>query len=81
MIQRSRPQVNPQILLSGILFGEQPRWHEDRLWFSDWGAREVIAVDLEAIAKSCCGHPHSHAASIGYPTGGYLSSRHTTAFS
>src|SRR6184192_4944298 len=34
-------------LMTGILFGEQPRWHEDRLWFSDWGSREIIAVDLE----------------------------------
>jgi sugar lactone lactonase YvrE len=34
-------------LMTGIAFGEQPRWHEDRLWFSDWGSREVIAVDLE----------------------------------
>jgi sugar lactone lactonase YvrE len=33
--------------MSGIVFGEQPRWHEDRLWFSDWGTQEVIAVDLE----------------------------------
>lgn len=36
-----------KILLDGILFGEQPRWHEGRLWFSDWGTRELIAVDLE----------------------------------
>src|SRR4051794_28718053 len=34
-------------LLTGITFGEQPRWHEDRLWFSDWGTQEVIALDLE----------------------------------
>jgi sugar lactone lactonase YvrE len=33
--------------MEGIAFGEQPRWHEDRLWFSDWGPPEVIAVDLE----------------------------------
>jgi len=33
-------------LMTGIVFGESPRWHEDRLWFSDWGAQEVIAVDL-----------------------------------
>jgi sugar lactone lactonase YvrE len=33
--------------MEGIVFGEQPRWHEDRLWFSDWGPPEVIAVDLE----------------------------------
>src|SRR4029453_18142629 len=25
--------------------GESPRWHENRLWFSDWGAQEIIAVD------------------------------------
>ena len=41
----------PQILMTGILFGEQPRWHEDRVWFSDWGAREVIAVDLEGHSE------------------------------
>ncbi len=34
-------------LMTGILFGEQPRWHDDRLWFSDWGTQEIIAVDLE----------------------------------
>jgi sugar lactone lactonase YvrE len=37
----------PPVLMEGIAFGEQPRWHEDRLWFSDWGPPEVIAVDLE----------------------------------
>jgi hypothetical protein len=37
-------------LLIGISFGEQPRWHEGRLWFSDWGTREVIAVDLEGAS-------------------------------
>jgi sugar lactone lactonase YvrE len=36
-----------QTLMTGIVFGESPRWHYDRLWFSDWGAQEVIAVDLE----------------------------------
>ena len=39
--------AEPQVLMVGIVFGEQPRWHEDRLWFSDWGPPEVIAVDLE----------------------------------
>jgi sugar lactone lactonase YvrE len=51
-----------QTLLTGIAFGEQPRWHENRLWFSDWGPPEVIAVDLEgnsevilrAPAFPCC---------------------------
>ncbi len=41
----------PAILLSGIVFGEQPRWHEGRLWFSDWGTRQVIAVDLDGNSE------------------------------
>jgi sugar lactone lactonase YvrE len=36
----------PQVLLSGVVFGESPRWHDGRLWFSDSGAREVVNVDL-----------------------------------
>src|SRR5204862_1942621 len=61
---RSRDCSMPETktLMTGILFGEQPRWHEDRLWFSDWGSREIIAVDLEgnsevilrAPAFPCC---------------------------
>jgi sugar lactone lactonase YvrE len=37
----------PQILLTGLSFGESPRWHDDRLWFADWGTRDVITVDLD----------------------------------
>jgi sugar lactone lactonase YvrE len=33
-------------LVTGLAMGESPRWHEDRLWLSDWGAREIIASDL-----------------------------------
>jgi sugar lactone lactonase YvrE len=38
-------------LISGLVFGEQPRWHEGRLWFSDWGTQEVIAVDLDGSSE------------------------------
>jgi sugar lactone lactonase YvrE len=31
--------------MTGLTMGESPRWHEGRLWFSDWGAQEIIAVD------------------------------------
>jgi sugar lactone lactonase YvrE len=40
-----------QVLMTGLAFGEQPRWHADRLWFSDWGTQEVIAVDLEGMSE------------------------------
>jgi sugar lactone lactonase YvrE len=35
-------------LTSGLVFGESPRWGRDgRLWLSDWGAQEPVAVDPE----------------------------------
>ena len=42
-------------LLAGRGLVESPRWHGDRLYFSDWSAGEVLAVDLggrsEVIAR------------------------------
>ena len=38
-------------LMDGIAFGESPRWHDGRLWFADWGAQEVLAVDLDGNAE------------------------------
>jgi sugar lactone lactonase YvrE len=38
-------------LTTGLVFGEQPRWHEGRLWFSDWGTQQVIAVDLDGNSE------------------------------
>jgi sugar lactone lactonase YvrE len=48
--------LEPQTFLTGLGVGESPRWHEGRLWFANWGAQEVVAVDLlgarEVIARS-----------------------------
>jgi sugar lactone lactonase YvrE len=41
----------PDLLMTGIVFGEQPRWHDGRLWFSDWGTQQVIAVDADGSAE------------------------------
>ena len=38
-------------LLVGLVFGESPRWHHDRLWLADWGAQEVVAVDLDGNSE------------------------------
>jgi sugar lactone lactonase YvrE len=40
-----------QTLMTGLALGESPRWHNGRLWFSDWGAQEVVAVDLEGKSE------------------------------
>lgn len=36
----------PEALLSGLAFGEGPRWRDDRLWFSDMHRDRVQTVDL-----------------------------------
>ena len=41
----SPPEV--RMLLTEIAMGESPRWHENRLWFSDWGAQEIVTVNLD----------------------------------
>jgi sugar lactone lactonase YvrE len=43
--------AEPRILLTGLVLGESPRWHEDRLWFSDWGTQEIRAVDLDGRSE------------------------------
>ncbi len=40
-----------QTLMTGLAFGESPRWHNGRLWFSDFGAQEVVAVDMEGKSE------------------------------
>ena len=34
-----------QRLLTGLGFGESPRWHDGRLWLANWGTQEIIAAD------------------------------------
>jgi len=43
------PEARP--LMTGLAMGESPRWHEDRLWFSDWGAQEIIAADADGRSE------------------------------
>src|SRR5262245_9612444 len=38
-------------LLTGLGYGESPRWHGGRLWFSNWGMQEVVAVDVEGRSE------------------------------
>jgi sugar lactone lactonase YvrE len=33
--------------MTGLAYGESPRWHGGRLWVCNWGAQEVVAVDLD----------------------------------
>lgn len=42
---RQVPTGPPDVLLEGVVFGESPRWHDGKLWFSDWGANQIIMLD------------------------------------
>jgi sugar lactone lactonase YvrE len=37
----------PELLVDGVDFGEGPRWHDDRLWYSDFYQRAIYAVTAD----------------------------------
>jgi sugar lactone lactonase YvrE len=43
--------MQPRVLLDGLAMPESPRWHDGRLWLSNWGAGQIIAVDLEGNSE------------------------------
>jgi sugar lactone lactonase YvrE len=43
--------VETRVLLTGLGLGESPRWRDGRLWFADWVAQELIALDLEGKSE------------------------------
>ena len=45
------PLPEIKTLMTGLRFGESPRWRDGRFWVSDWGAHEIIAVDLEGKSE------------------------------
>lgn len=51
MRSTSSTSAKPRTLLTGLAMGESPRWHDQRLWLSDWGAQEILAVDTDGRAE------------------------------
>ncbi len=41
-----------RILADGLYFGEGPRWHDSRLWFSDFYAHAVKSVDEQGVVRT-----------------------------
>jgi sugar lactone lactonase YvrE len=46
--------VQRSLLARGFGFVEGPRWHDDRLVFSDMGTRQVLSVDLDGDVEEVC---------------------------
>lgn len=40
----------PEVLMEGVAFGESPRWHDGRVWFSDWDANGGFGTAAAAAA-------------------------------
>ena len=51
MLSKESSRSELHTLMTGLALGESPRWRDGRLWFSDWGAQELIAVDLDGKSE------------------------------
>ena len=54
--------LDTTILLVGLVFPESPRWHDDKLWFSDVYDHKVMTVDI-------AGHSETVVLLPGWPSG------------
>jgi sugar lactone lactonase YvrE len=59
-------------LITGLGFPESPRWHEGRLWFSNWGRQEIVAVDLDGNSEVVAQVPTTIPFSIDWLSDGRL---------
>ena len=44
--------LRTKIFLEGLTFGESPRWHNGKLWFSDFYSNRVMTVDMNGKAET-----------------------------
>jgi len=62
----------PAVLLEDIVLGESPRWYDGRLWFCDWGRREVVGVDPGGRREVLAGTPEHPWTIVWLPDGRML---------
>ena len=61
----------PDVLLDGLTFGEGPRWHGGKLWFSDFYSHRVMTVDLDGKTETILEVPQ-RPSGLGWNTKGEL---------
>jgi hypothetical protein len=59
------------VVLDGLAFPEGPRWHDERLWFSDQHDKRVVAMDVDGEAETIVEVPQQ-ASGLGWLTDGRL---------
>ena len=55
-----------EILIDGFTFTEGPRWHEGRLYFSDFFTHRVLAVDTKGQLETIVKTPYQPSGLVGY---------------
>jgi sugar lactone lactonase YvrE len=58
--------------LTGLGVGESPRWHDGRLWFSNWGVPEIVAVDMHGNREVIAPGPKTAGYCLGWLPDGRL---------
>lgn len=61
-----------QTLIDGLCFGEGPRWHEGKLWFSDMHANTVYTVDMAGDLQTIVTLDNDQPSGLGWLPDGRL---------
>ena len=64
--------ATPELLTGGLVFGEGPRWRDDRLWFSDMHGEAVWTVDLSGRRELVMELPGRRPSGLGFLPNGDL---------
>ena len=64
--------MEPRLLVDDLVFGEGPRWHDGRLWFSDMHGEKVHTVDMEGNLETVLELPGQRPSGLGFLADGSL---------
>ncbi len=62
----------PRVLATDLVIGESARWHDDRLWLSNWGAAEILTLDEQGHRELATRVPTTIPFSIDWLPNGQL---------
>ena len=62
----------PQVLATDLVIGESARWHDGRLWLSNWGAAEILTFDEDGHREFITKVPTTIPFSIDWLSNGQL---------
>jgi sugar lactone lactonase YvrE len=62
----------PRVLATDLVIGESARWHDGRLWLSNWGAAEILTFDEEGHREIATQVPTTIPFSIDWLPNGQL---------